>query len=82
MAEEPNHKDILGNPISVDDTVVVPTGRRDLRVGIVKKKSPKMVTVKTVGPGYSPEKLVYPGDLLVVNDPRVTMYMLKHSKTK
>lgn len=79
MAEEPNHKDILGNKISIDDSVVVPNGRRDLRVGVVKRLTPKMVTVKTVGKGYTGERLVYPSDLLVVEDSRVTMYLLKHS---
>lgn len=79
MSEEINHKDILGNTISVEDTVVVPTGRRDLKIGVVKKLSPKMITVTTIGRnGRTGSKLLYPGDVLVVNDPKVTMYMLKH----
>ena len=79
MVEEPNHKDILGNKISAEATVVVPDGKRDLRVGVVKRLTPKMVTVQTVGKGYNTEKMVYPGDLLVVEDSRITMYLLKHS---
>lgn len=78
MPEEIKHNDILGNPIAVEDTVVVPDGRRALKIGVVKKLSPKMITVSTIErQGWSGTKLLYPRDVLVVNDPKVTMYMLK-----
>jgi len=79
--EAPEHKDILGNKVSVEDTVVVPDGRRRLEVAIVKRISPKMVTVDVIGRnGRTSEKMLYPEDVLVVNDPKVTMYMIKNQK--
>lgn len=79
--EEIKHKDILGNVIAVEDTVVAPDGRRDLKIGIVKRLSPKMITVETLGRnGRIGSKLLYPGDVLVVDDPKVTLYMLKHQR--
>jgi len=75
----PEHKDILGSKIAVEDTAVVPDGRRRLEVAIVKKLSPKMVTVEVIGRnGRRSEKLLYPKDILVVDDPKVTMYMIKN----
>lgn len=71
------HKDILGNDIKVGDTVVYPS-HNSLRVAAVKKVNPKMVNVIAVGRTYPDRK--YPTDLLVVNDPKITMYMLKHTK--
>lgn len=81
MPDEIKHKDILGNNIAVEDTVVAPDGRRDLKIGVVKKLSPKMITIATIEHnGRTGSKLLYPGDVLVVNDPKVTMYMLKHQQ--
>lgn len=73
----PEHKDILGNPICEGDTVVYPS-HNSLRVALVKKINPKMINVVAVGRTWPDRK--YPSDLLVVNDPRITMYMLKNSK--
>jgi len=79
MSNDPEHKDILGNYIRIGDSAVVPDGRRNLRVGVVERVTPKMVAVKTVGSGISRrERLLYPGDILVVNDSKVTLYLLKH----
>jgi hypothetical protein len=78
----PEHKDILGRDLTEECTVIVPDGNRSLKIGVVKKLHPKMVTVQVIQPGsfrgYS-EKMIYPGDLLVTDDSRITMYMLKHS---
>lgn len=71
------HKDILGNPIKVDDTVVYPS-HNSLRIAVVKKINPKMINVVAVGSKWTDRK--YPSDLLVVDDPKITMYLLKHSK--
>jgi hypothetical protein len=77
MSETVLHKDILGNPIKVDDTVVYPN-HNSLRIATVKKINPKMINVVAVGRTYPDRK--YPTDLLVVDDPKITMYMLKHNK--
>jgi hypothetical protein len=78
MPEEiPEHKDILGNVIKVGDTVVYPQ-RNALCVASVAKLNPKMVNVVAVGYSYPDRK--YPSDILVVDDPKITMYMLKHTK--
>ncbi len=71
------HKDILGNTIKVDDTVVYPS-HNSLRIATVKKLNPKMINVVAVGGTYPDRK--YPSDLLVVDDPKITMYMLTHGK--
>lgn len=71
------HKDILGNPIKVDDTVVYPS-HNNLRIATVKKLNPKMINVVAVGRKVPDRK--YPEDLLVVDDTKITMYMLKHNK--
>jgi hypothetical protein len=71
------HKDILGNPICEGDTVVFPS-HNSLRVALVKKINPKMINVVAVGRSWQDRK--YPSDLLVVNDPRITLYMLQNSK--
>lgn len=71
------HKDILGNPIKVDDTVVYPS-HNSLRIATVQKINPKMINVVAIGRRYTDRK--YPSDLLVVDDPKITMYILKHNK--
>ena len=75
--EIPEHKDILGNIIKVGDTVVYPD-RNSLNIAVVHKLNPKMINVIAVRRSYTDRK--YPGDLLVVNDPKITLYMLKNSK--
>ena len=77
MAEEITHKDILGNSIKVDDVVVYPA-HNSLKIAVVKKVNPKMINVNPVGKSYLDRK--YPSDLLVVDDPKITLYMLKHTK--
>lgn len=71
------HKDILGNTINEGDSVVYPH-HNSMKVGIVKKNSPKMVMVRAVGKMYTDRK--YPHEILVVNDPKISLYILKNSK--
>jgi hypothetical protein len=77
MPNEVIHKDILGNEIGLGDTVVYPS-HNSLKIAVVKKINPKMINVVAVGRSWPDRK--YPTDLLVVNDPKITMYMLKHTK--
>lgn len=77
MSEVVLHKDILGNEISMGDTVVYPS-HNSLKIAVVKKINPKMINVVAVGRSWPDRK--YPTDLLVVNDPKITLYMLKNTK--
>jgi hypothetical protein len=71
------HKDILGNVINDGDSIVYPDHNR-MKVGSVKKSTPKMVMVQAVGRTYTDRK--YPHEVLVVDDPKISMYILKNSK--
>ena len=71
------HRDILGNNIKVGDTVVYPN-QNNLKIATVKKINPKMISVVAIGSSWLVRK--YPADLLVVDDPKITLYMLKHNK--
>ena len=73
----PVHHDILGNEIKVDDIVVYPK-HNSLAIAKVKKINPKMINVVAIGRSYPDRK--YPSDLLVVDDPKITLYLLKNSK--
>lgn len=74
------HKDIIGNIIKEGDAVVSPHGTY-LHVGIVEKLNPKMVTVKLVAhSGWRSSAMRYPSELLVVEDPKVTLYLLQYQK--
>ena len=77
MPDEVIHKDILGNVINEGDSVVYPH-HNSMKIGTVKKNSPKMVMVQAIGRTYVDRK--YPNELLVVNDPKISLYLLKNSK--
>ena len=74
--EIPEHKDILGTKIKVGDIVAYPDHNR-MKIGTVDKINPKMVNVRAVGKSYHDRK--YPHELLTIDDPKITMYMLKHN---
>lgn len=71
------HKDILGNVIEEGVSVVYPDHNR-MKIGTVKKNSPKMVMVQAIGKKYVDRK--YPSEVLVIDDPKITMYILKNTK--
>ena len=71
------HKDVLGNPITETSVVAYPHHNR-LKIGTVHKCNPKMVTIIPVGKQYWDRK--YPQELLVVDDPKISLYILKNSK--
>ena len=71
------HKDILGNTIEVDDIVAYPSHNR-MKIGVVQKLNPKMINVTAIGRKCVDRK--YPSELLTVDDPKITMYVLRHSK--
>ena len=72
------HRDKLGRLLAVGDSVCYPD-RNSLEFGTVKKLNPKMVTVYETGASgkwYTGSRK-YPQDLVKVDGPEVTMYLLK-----
>jgi hypothetical protein len=72
--EIPTHKDKLGRLITVGDFVAFPD-RNSLEVGVVKKLNPKMIGVGRIKSQCTQNK--YPQDLIKVEGPEVSMYLLK-----
>lgn len=79
MSNAPDHRDLLGQPLTIGDCVVFPSSN-SMYVGTVIKLNPKMVKVKRVGQKYSWEQNKYPQDLVRVSGPEVTMYLLTKSQ--
>ncbi len=81
MAKEiPEHRDKLGRVLSVGDAVCYPS-HNSLELGTVKKLNPKMVKVWEVGSHgrWYTGSNKYPQDLVKVDGPEVSMYLLKMS---
>lgn len=80
MAEEIKHLDKLGREIKLDDCVVAPY-HNSLMIAKVVKLNPKMVKIKkfsTITKGWSTgEYNKYSNDLIVLDGPEVTAYLLK-----
>jgi hypothetical protein len=74
--ELPEHKDKLGRSIKVGDFVAFPD-RNSLEVGVVKKLNPKMIGVGRIKSKYSQNK--YPQDIVRLEGPEVSIYLLKNS---
>lgn len=78
--EIPEHRDKLDRVLSVGDTVCYPS-HNSLELGTVKKLNPKMVKVWEIGKHskwYTGSNR-YPSDLVKVEGPEVTIYLLKNS---
>jgi hypothetical protein len=71
------HKDLLGNTITNNCSVVYPT-HNQLGVGTIHHVTPKMVCIHPIGKPSIHRK--YPYEVLVVDDSKVTLYILKNSK--
>jgi hypothetical protein len=75
----PQHRDLLGHVIALDDYVVYPS-HNTLVVGRVAKLNAKMIGISDVSRrayhGYTNK---YPDDVTVVEGARVTWYLLKHA---
>jgi hypothetical protein len=82
MAKEiPQHKDIFGQELVLDDCVVYPQSN-SMKIGKVVKINPKMISVKNLtANGWRSETLKYPSDLVKVHGPEVTMYLLTNTTT-
>ena len=83
MKETIEHRDRLGRLINVGDFVAAADNSR-LSVGVICKLNPKMVQYKTIHTErYWTDRRVnkYPNDVIVVEGPEVTFYILKNSGT-
>jgi hypothetical protein len=78
------HKDKLGRNLKIGDCVAYPS-TNSLEIGTIKKVTPKMTVVVKVGKksGWgSSGSRKYPSDLILVEGPEVTMYLLKMDTVK
>jgi hypothetical protein len=75
--QENEHTDVLDQPIKIGD-VVACADHNSLQIGMVHKINPKMIGVKFLG--WRTHKNKYPKDIVVIEGPLATLYLLKHSK--
>lgn len=76
---EIKHKDKLGRVLKVGDCVAYPE-RNTLVIGTIQKLSAKMTMVAELGKAKSSwrgDTRKYPIDLVLIEGPEVTMYLLK-----
>jgi hypothetical protein len=80
MAEGIKHLDRLGREVKLDDCVVAPYNN-SLMIAKVVKLNPKMVKIKKFStitrPRSTGEYSKYSNDLVILNGPEVTAYLLK-----
>jgi hypothetical protein len=74
MKPEPIHHDLLGTQIKMGDYVAFSVGR-DMCVGTVTKMHNKMIGVTPLGKAYYNN--FYSKNVVIVDGPKVTMYLLK-----
>ena len=74
------HRDKLGRLLKVGDCVAYPDSN-SLSVGIVKKLNPKLVGIGYLGKksSWRGNSNKYPDDLVLLDGPEVTMYLIKNS---
>lgn len=80
--EIPEHRDKLGRLLAVGDCVVYPQSN-SLIVGTIKKFNPKMIKVAKVpySGRWGSESNKYPSDLVKVEGPEVTMFLIKNAQS-
>lgn len=76
---QPEHRDKLGRLLNLGDCVVYPQSNSML-IGTIQKINPKMIKVTNVPKGWPGESLKYPQDLIKIDGPEVTMYLIKNAK--
>ena len=75
------HRDRLGRLLKLGDCVAYPS-HNSLDIGTVKKLNPKMIKVVKVGAKGKWDlrgSNKYPNDLVLLDGPEVTMYLIKNS---
>ena len=76
--EVPEHRDLLGRLFNIGDCVAYPSSNA-LIIGVVKKLNPKMVGVSQLGKNRWGDSNKYSNDLVILDGPDVTMYLIKNS---
>ena len=71
------HPDKLGRNLEMGDCVVYPSSNTMI-IGTIVKFTPKMITVKGVGT-YRWETRKYSSDVIKIDGPEVTMYLIKNA---
>jgi hypothetical protein len=75
----PEHKDRLGREITVGDCVAYPSNN-SLYIGTVTKLHTKMIGVTAIGSKYKSSSNKYPQEIVKLEGPDVTMYLLMNQK--
>jgi hypothetical protein len=77
---ELKHPDKLGRNLEMGDCVVYPQSN-SMMIGTVIKFTPKMITVKTINSGgwRGWETRKYSSDVIKIEGPEVTMYLIKNA---
>jgi hypothetical protein len=77
---EHKHPDKLGRNLEMGDCVVYPQSN-SMIIGTVIKFTPKMITVKTINSGgwRGWETRKYSSDVIKIEGPEVTMYLIKNA---
>ena len=71
------HYDKLGRLLKLGDCVAYPS-HNSLSIGIIKKINPKMIKVSELGTKYrSKGHNKYSNDVVLLDGPEVTVYLLK-----
>jgi hypothetical protein len=78
MKEPIEHRDKLGTVLAVGDCVTYPH-QNSLQIGLIKKLAEKMIRVYPLDKGENFIVLKYPSDIVRLNGPDISMYILKNS---
>jgi len=73
----PEHRDILGQDLNVDDCVAFPDSGT-MFIGKIKKLNPKLVTITKLGGTWSFTTRKYPSDIIRIESDAVTLYLLRN----
>jgi hypothetical protein len=76
MTKTTEHVDILGNILN-DGDIIAYSHHNNLKIGTIKKSSPKMIIVMPIGKKYLDRK--YPNETVKLDSSRVSLYILKNN---
>lgn len=74
----PQHKDRLGRTLAEGACVAFPD-TNILRIGIIQRFMPKMVEVKTIGDQYCYRTNKYASDLVLLDGPDTTFFIMANT---
>ncbi len=75
------HRDALGKLLQQGDCVAYPV-QNTLMIGVITKVNKRMVRIKSVVPKRSFDKNRYPTDVVKLEGPEVSLFILKNSDAK